>query len=459
MTLHSENGILGTGPYPTDDNVDPDLINAGKETVTVNRRCRVLRFGAVVRHDPRRPHRHRRPRRHAGLPNRRPRQLDGARQDGQGHGRRDGPGARRGRVIVLMEHTDRDGNPKIVDACTLPLTGQGVVNRIITNLAVIDVVGDGTLDLREVAPGVTVDEVVAATGTPLEPRIRTRLSTSSRHQGQSHDSSTSSVIVAGARTPMGRLLGSLKDCPVPISVASRSVVRWRRPGWPRAGGVRDHGAGPHCRCRSDPGAAGRGGRGDPDGGAGLDHQQGVPVGDRRDRVGGPADPRRRVRRRRRRWAGVDVPGPAPAAELAGGFQVRRHHPRRPPRLRRVVRHLHRSGDGGADRGEERERRTTISREEQDAFAAASHQNAARAWKDGLFDDEVVPVSIPQRKGDPVVVAEDEGIRADTTVRVAGEAAAGVQQDGTVTAGSASQISDGAAARRGDEQGQSRRSWD
>ncbi|MGN5239557.1 acetyl-CoA C-acetyltransferase [Rhodococcus sp. SJ-3] len=87
----------------------------------------------------------------------------------------------------------------------------------------------------------------------------------------------------------------------------------------------------------------------------------------------------------------------------------------------------------------------VSREEQDAFAAASHQNAARAWKDGLFDDEVVPVSIQQRKGDPIVFATDEGIRADTTVESLGKLRPAFAKDGTVTAGSASQISDGAAA--------------
>ncbi|MCZ4556513.1 acetyl-CoA C-acetyltransferase [Rhodococcus maanshanensis] len=87
----------------------------------------------------------------------------------------------------------------------------------------------------------------------------------------------------------------------------------------------------------------------------------------------------------------------------------------------------------------------ISREAQDAFAAASHQNAARAWKDGLFEAEVVPVSIPQRRGEPVVFAEDEGIRADTTVESLGTLRPAFSKDGTVTAGSASQISDGAAA--------------
>ena len=87
----------------------------------------------------------------------------------------------------------------------------------------------------------------------------------------------------------------------------------------------------------------------------------------------------------------------------------------------------------------------VSRAEQDAFAAASHQRAARAWKDGLFDDEVVPVSIPQRKGDPILFATDEGIRADTTAESLGTLRPAFSKDGTVTAGSASQISDGAAA--------------
>ncbi|KQU52206.1 acetyl-CoA acetyltransferase [Rhodococcus sp. Leaf278] len=87
----------------------------------------------------------------------------------------------------------------------------------------------------------------------------------------------------------------------------------------------------------------------------------------------------------------------------------------------------------------------ISREEQDTFAAASHQKAAAAWKNGVFDNEVVPVSVPQRKGDPIQVTEDEGIRADTTVDSLGKLRPAFDKAGTVTAGSASQISDGAAA--------------
>ncbi|MCD2110041.1 acetyl-CoA C-acetyltransferase [Rhodococcus rhodochrous] len=87
----------------------------------------------------------------------------------------------------------------------------------------------------------------------------------------------------------------------------------------------------------------------------------------------------------------------------------------------------------------------VSREEQDAFAAASHQRAARAWKDGLFEDEVVPVSITQRKGEAIVFAADEGIRPETTAESLGALRPAFAKDGTVTAGSASQISDGAAA--------------
>jgi acetyl-CoA C-acetyltransferase len=88
---------------------------------------------------------------------------------------------------------------------------------------------------------------------------------------------------------------------------------------------------------------------------------------------------------------------------------------------------------------------TFSREQQDAFSARSHQLAARAWKDGLFDDEVVSIDIPQRKGDPISFREDEGIRADTTVESLARLRPAFRTDGTITAGSASQISDGAAA--------------
>ncbi|MDN5790137.1 MAG: acetyl-CoA C-acetyltransferase [Micrococcales bacterium] len=87
----------------------------------------------------------------------------------------------------------------------------------------------------------------------------------------------------------------------------------------------------------------------------------------------------------------------------------------------------------------------FTREEQDEFAARSHQLAAKAWKDGLFEDEVVPVSIKQRKGDPIEFKSDEGIRADTTTASLARLRPAFSKDGTITAGSASQISDGAAA--------------
>jgi acetyl-CoA C-acetyltransferase len=89
--------------------------------------------------------------------------------------------------------------------------------------------------------------------------------------------------------------------------------------------------------------------------------------------------------------------------------------------------------------------TASTREEQDAFAAESHQRAAAAWKNGVFDDEVVPVSIPQRKGDPIVFAEDEGIRADTTPDTLAALRPAFSKTGTITAGNASTINDGAAA--------------